>query len=122
MTGETGRFVRLDNRSCRDVVRTALPREGKSRNKVTVGEPSVGSRPVVTTTINRWRDSLYVRFSSSEKRTAGEANLSFYPHNTFWDAGKYKGTERFAAIEAILNVRVQSKHNLWRWITRLARR
>ena len=33
------------NRSCRDVARTALPREGKSRNKVTVGEPSVGSRP-----------------------------------------------------------------------------
>ena len=34
----------LGNRSCRDVARTALPREGKSRNKVTVGEPSVGSR------------------------------------------------------------------------------
>ena len=65
--------------------------------------------------------SFIIRFSS-EKRTAGEANLSFYPHNTFWDAGKYKGTERFAAIEAILSVRVQSKHNLWRWITRLARR
>ena len=58
-TARTPEWLAIQSQ-CRDVVRTALPREGKSRNKVTVGEPSVGSRPVekeknAKTSFNAWR-------------------------------------------------------------------